>query len=319
MERSQAQVRRAGLALVFVLVLAGALACSRREPSGTAGAPTPVPQTDSATATSTIAFRVEVSVTDTPAVESAQGSEPAGPTTTPAPTKTPWPTRAPTSAPVDDPRMAYVPGGEFIFGRDGGREDESPQQTLEVDGFNIDVYPVTNAQYKLFVDTTGHRIPRHWQEGQIPAGKEDHPVVWVSWEDAVAYAEWVGKRLPTEVEWEKAARGTDGRLYPWGNTFDSAKGNTQEAGLKDTSPVGSYPGGASPYGALDMCGNVWEWTADYYDAYRGSVYSLERYGTTYRVLRGGSWFDSADSVMTVTRNSAKPTFTFSTIGFRCAK
>jgi formylglycine-generating enzyme required for sulfatase activity len=215
--------------------------------------------------------------------------------------------------------MVYVPGGEFIFGRDGGPEDESPQQVVEVAGFNIDKYPVTNAEYAKFVEATGHRVPRHWTDGKIPDGKDDHPVVWVSWEDADAYAKWAGKRLPTEFEWEKAARGTEGLAYPWGDTFDATKCNSSESGLGDTSPVGAYPDGASPSGAEDMCGNVMEWTADWYQAYRGSLYANERYGQTHKVMRGGSWFDNADAVRTTTRKSGKPSFRFSTIGFRCAK
>ena len=277
----------------------------------------------------TKAFRVElpVAATATPSavVEEATSegtplpTDTPEPSATPAPTKTPWPTRAPTSAPVVDPGMTYVSGGEFIFGSDGAKEDESPQQTMYVDGFNIDIHPVTCAEYKEFVDAMRHRPPRNWKDGQIPAGQEEHPVVWVSWDDALAYAEWAGKRLPTEIEWEKAARGTDGRIYPWGNTFDSSRCNSREANLKKTNPVGEFPGGASPYGALDMAGNVWEWTADWYDAYRGSVYQLERFGTTHKVFRGGSWFDGSDAVRATTRNSGKPDFMFSTIGFRCAK
>ena len=215
--------------------------------------------------------------------------------------------------------MVYVPGGEFIFGSDAGREDESPQQTIHVVAFYIDIHPVTYAEYKEFVDAIGHRQPRDWVDSQIPPGKEDYPVVWVSWYDAAAYAEWRGKRLPTEIEWEKAARGTDGWQYPWGDAWAEGRCNSADAGLRETSPVGQFPQGASSYGALDMAGNVWEWTATWYDAYNGSVYTLDRFGTTCKVLRGGSWFEGADVVHTTTRNSAKPDFTFSTIGFRCAK
>ena len=311
----------------LILLALGVLlsACGSKEPvSDALSAPTrasadrAAAKSSGSEATPTTAFRVEVPVT---ATLEGQGSarEPAGPSLTPTATKTPWPTQAPTSAPVDDPNMVYVPGGECTLGRDGGREDESPQHTLYVDGFNIDKFPVTNADYAAFVGDTGHRAPRHWQEGQVPAGKEYHPVVWVSWEDASAYAQWAGKRLPTEAEWEKAARGTDGRLYPWGNAFDSGRCNSQEAGHKDTRAVDAHLNGVSPFGAMDMSGNVWEWTADWYGPYRGSLYSLERYGTVYRVMRGGSWFDNAESVMAVTRNSGKPSFMFSTIGFRCAK
>ncbi len=271
----------------------------------------------------TAAFRVDLPATKT----SAQGGEEdpsqptntPGPTNTPRPTNTPWPTQAPTSAPVDDPGMVYVPGGEFIFGSDEGREEESPEQVVEIDGFNIDKHPVTCAEYKAFVDATGHPAPRDWEGDEIPEGHEEHPVVWVSWEDATAYCEWAGKRLPTEMEWEKAARGTEGNIYPWGNSFDASLCNSRESDIGETTVVDRFPEGATPYGALDMSGNVWEWTADWYDAYRGSVYELDRYGTTYRVLRGGSWYDGANAVRTTSRNSAKPGFAFSTIGFRCAR
>jgi len=315
-------VRRfAFLGLSLAIILASVmLGCTNQPKAATTAVPTQEPADE---ASPTAEFRVELPVTSAPTqVDEAGTPLPTptlGPTNTPRPTKTPWPTRAPTSAPAEEPGTVYVAGGDFIFGSDEGSEDESPQQTIYVDAFNIDINPVTCAEYKEFVDATGHRAPRNWKEGQVPSGKENHPVVWVSWDDAVAYAEWAGKRLPTEIEWEKAARDTDGRKYPWGDVFDANKCNSSEANIQATSPVGQFPDGASPCGTLDMAGNVWEWTSDWYDAYRGSVYELERFGTIYRVLRGGSWFDGADSVRTTTRNSAKPDFTFSTIGFRCAK
>lgn len=336
---SQPLRRLAFVCLALALAVGtGAMGCTQ-EPKETATlVPTEGPAQEESP---TVAFRVELPVTSTPTqpaepTQPAQPTQPTGaaqatqartpvpsptraPTNTPRPTKTPWPTRAPTSVPAQDSGMVYVPGGDFVFGSSEGKEDESPQQTIHVDGFNIDIRPVACAEYARFVEATGHKPPRDWKDGQIPSGKENHPVVWVSWDDAAAYAKWAGKRLPKEIEWEKAARGTDGRKYPWGDTFDGGKCNSREANLKMTSPVGQFPEGASPYGVLDMAGNVWEWTTDWYEAYRGSVYKLDRFGTTYRVLRGGSWFDGADAVCTTTRNSAKPGFTFSTIGFRCAK
>jgi len=204
-------------------------------------------------------------------------------------------------------------------GSDSGNEDETPQQEAFINAYNIDIYPVTNAAYKEFVDATGHELPRKREEGTFPEGMGDHPVVWVNWYDAQAYAEWAGKRLPTELEWERAARGSDGRTYPWGESFDAAKGNSRETGVKGTSPVGDYPEGVSPSGAFDMAGNVWEWTVDWYEAYRGSLYELGRYGEQYKVLRGGSWFDGSDLVRTATRKSFDPNQGFSTIGFRCAE
>lgn len=243
----------------------------------------------------------------------------AGPSPTPYPTSTPRPAATPTSGPSNKPNTTYIEGGEFILGSDSGNEDETPQQEAFIGSFNIDVYPVTNAEYKEFVDATGHELPRKWEEGTFPEGMGDHPVVWVNWYDAQAYAEWAGKRLPTELEWEKAARGSDGRTYPWGDTFDAAQCNSRESAVKGTSPVGSYPEGVSPSGAFDMAGNVWEWTVDWYEAYRGSLYELGRYGEQYKVLRGGSWFDGNDMVRTTTRKSFDPNQGFSTIGFRCAE
>jgi len=318
---SHAAHRSAFLCLFSALVLASLVLGCTKEP---VEAPTAPPSDESTQkVTPTTAFRVELPATPTPTRVAEEGTplptDTPAPANTPRPTKTAWPTLAPTSAPASDPGMVYIEGGEFTFGSDEGKEDESPQQTIHIDAFNIDIHPVTCAEYREFIDAAGHRPPRNWKDGHIPSGREDHPVVWVSWHDAVAYAEWAGKRLPTEMEWEKAARGTDGRDYPWGNEFDSGKCNSKEANLGETSPVGQFPEGASPNGTLDMAGNVWEWTADWYDAYRGSVYELDRFGTTYRVFRGGSWFDGADAVRTATRNSGMPDFSFSTIGFRCAK
>ena len=301
-----------GLALLVALV-----GCSKSADGGDTGQTQNQP-----TATSTLAFKVELPVTDTPTPVVVNGTvmptETPAPTGTALPTRTPWPTKAPTSAPADDPAMVYVPGGSFTFGS-MDKPEESPRQQVEIDGFNIDKYPVTNADYQAYVDDTGAEAPRHWEDGAIATGKENHPVVWVSWEDASAYCAWAGKRLPTEMEWEKAARGDDGRIYPWGDSFDSARANSAESGVRDTSPVDSYPSGASPYGAEDMVGNVWEWTADWFDAYRGSLYYMDRFGETHKVYRGGSWFDAAESVTTTARGSGEPTFKFSTLGFRCAK
>jgi formylglycine-generating enzyme required for sulfatase activity len=169
-----------------------------------------------------------------------------------------------------DLAMVTIPAGEFRMG------DE--ERKVFVDAFRIGRYPVTNAQYKRFVDAIGHEPPRHWQGRTYPPENATHPAVFVTWDDAVAYARWAGKRLPTEEEWEKAARGTDGREYPWGD-WEEGRCNTSEAGIRDTTPVGHYsPGGDSPYGCADMAGNVWEWTASAWES-----------GSERRVVRGGSW------------------------------
>ena len=191
--------------------------------------------------------------------------------------------------------LVRVPAGEFLMGSDpakdkDARDNEQPQHRVYVSEFYIGKYPVTNAQYAVFAKAVNgkypvtnaqyavfakaitYRTPSHWKGGKISSGKENHPVVYVSWHDAVAFCQWLSQetsrafRLPTEAEWEKAARGTDGRIYPWGNEWDKTKLNSKEGGPGGTTPVGQYsPAGDSPYGAADMSGNVWEWCADWYD------------------------------------------------------
>ena len=186
--------------------------------------------------------------------------------------------------------MVQVPAGEFIMGL--GQE----QRRVYVDAFEIATYPLTNAQYKAFLDANAeHSAPYDWENQTFPGGKADHPVVWISWHDAKACAKWYGMRLPTEEEWEKAARGTDGRTYPWGNEFDPKKCNTREDGVGETTPVGSYPEGASPYGVMDMTGNVWEWTS-----------SLYGNGENCPVLRGGSWLFTSDFARFSNRDGLDP-------------
>jgi formylglycine-generating enzyme required for sulfatase activity len=205
--------------------------------------------------------------------------------------------------------MVYVPGGAFVMGSapNVGHDDESPAREVCLNGFYIDKNEVTNAQFKQFVDATGYvtdlekdpsfALGRSWRR---PHGSEltaesipDHPVVCVSWSDASIYARWAGKRLPTEAEWEKAARGTKAQVYPWGNTAPTGELSNiadKSAGLKwsdsslddnyqHTAPVGSFPSGKSDYGAFDMAGNVWEWCLDWW----GSDYYADRAKTAYRM------------------------------------
>ncbi|MBM3138577.1 MAG: formylglycine-generating enzyme family protein, partial [Chloroflexi bacterium] len=172
--------------------------------------------------------------------------------------------------------MVKVPAGKFFYGED--------DEEIELKEFFIDLYPVTNKEFKVFVDATAHPDPAHWRNRTWPDGKENHPVVEVNWKSAAAYAEWAGKRLPTNEEWEKAARGTDGRLWPWGNKWDI---NNANAFSGDTTPVGQYsPRGDSPFGAADMAGNVWEWIGGI------SEHALRA------PLRGGDWLDGPDEAMT---------------------
>lgn len=159
-----------------------------------------------------------------------------------------------------------IPAGEFLMGsakqKDRlARDSELPQHKLFLPEYRIARVPVTNRQYKQFVEATQHRSPDHWEKGQIPPNKENHPVVYVTWHDVLAFCEWAKVRLPTEAEWEKAARGTDGRIYPWGNEVPDKNRCNFNNNVGDTTPVGNYPQGASRYGCLDMAGIVWEWTS----------------------------------------------------------
>jgi formylglycine-generating enzyme required for sulfatase activity len=206
--------------------------------------------------------------------------------------------KAVTKAPVD---MVKVPKGPFLYG------DEKIRETIDHD-YWIDQYPVTNEKYHAFIEADGYENQRYWS----PEGwqwktkhnitgpeywnderwnKGDHPVVGVSYYEAEAYAKWAGKRLPTEQEWEKAARGEDGRQYPWGAEFDKARCNSGESGIGHTTPVNQYPNGVSPYGCYDMAGNVWEWCSSWYERSQSQ-----------RVLRGGSWLNELEALRVSTRN-----------------
>jgi len=212
-------------------------------------------------------------------------------------------------------------------------EEEMPRHEVWLDDFCMDVYPVTNAEYKAFCDATGHRPPCFWKGESPPADWEQRAVVGVSWYDAVLYADWAGKRLPTEAEWEKAARGTDGRLWPWGNTLELGNANFLHTNAPHASdshleakdllrPVGSYPQGVSPYGCFDMAGNVWEWCSDRYDkAYYSRGESRNPRGPSkggHRILRGGACGDIPANARCATRFAQPPTKRTGAMGFRCA-
>jgi formylglycine-generating enzyme required for sulfatase activity len=238
-----------------------------------------------------------------------------------------------------DSSMVYVPEGEFPMGSDLGDPDEHPQRVVYLDSLEIDRYEVTNVQYRRFLLASGGDGPRRWpgrylhlwferapdwSGDRYPPGEARHPVVGVRLEEAAEYCAWVNKRLPTEAEWEKAARGTDGRVYPWGNAWNAGRANTGDEGAHYTRPVGSYPSGASPYGALDMAGNVWEWVSDLYDR-QYYTWAPQRNphgpssGTGEKILRGGAWDSSPDQARASYRNATHffgPNFR---VGFRCAR
>jgi formylglycine-generating enzyme required for sulfatase activity len=202
--------------------------------------------------------------------------------------------------------LVRVPAGEFLMGSDPEKDEdaygnEQPQHTVDLPEFAIGKYPITNAQYAAFVQAVGHRAPMHWDDGKVPSGKEDHPVVHVTWDDAMAFREWLSQEtgkgfvLPSEAEWEKAARGADGRIYPWDDEDPTAELCNFDNNVGSTTPVGNYsPAGDSPYGCADVAGNVWEWTRSLdrgypYDSGDGRE-DLEAGDDVRRVVRGGAFY-----------------------------
>lgn len=220
----------------------------------------------------------------------------------------------------DDVEMMMVQAGEFTMGADDLEADdnEKPASTVFLGAFSIDKVEVTNARYLRCLEAGA--CTRPVGRGYDDPAKASLPVTIVSWQQAVAYCRWVGKRLPTEAEWEKAARGTDGRPYPWGNRFEAERANVGYT--LGTAAVGSYPQGASPYGALDMAGNVWEWTSSLYTPYPYDPHDgredLDARGS--RVERGGSWYYGPQQARTTRRTAAGHIYRrISDLGFRCAK
>ena len=251
--------------------------------------------------------------------------------------------------PVSAPEgMVLIPAGSFQMGNETGETNEKPVHTLHVDAFYMDAYAVTNADYKRFIDDVPEwqkdRISEqyhdgtylaHWEGNTYPSDQADHPVVYVSWYAAMAYAEWAQKRLPTEAEWEKAARGGRiGQKYPWGDAEDATRATVQFWGSPPiTTPVGTYP--PNDYGLYDMVGNVWEWCLDAYDAdfyinspSRNPIAGADSIDTLIseylsvempRVLRGGGWTDDPRIPSVAVRDTSEPGWTLSLAGFRCVR
>ena len=232
------------------------------------------------------------------------------------------------------PPTCPVPAGTFTMGSDKAHDfqadDEMPQYAIPVGSFIIGTYPVTVAEYACFVKATNRTVPRDfgevtWQKQQ--AERQDHPVVCITWHDALAYAQWLAQvtdepyRLPTEAEWEHAARGTDGRIYPWGNQWDKTRANTSDGGPGMTTPIGSYSQGASPVGAFDMSGNVWEWTSTIFQPYPYNAIDgrEDPKASGVRVLRGGSWNHYPRYARAAYRIDLDPASTVSSIGARVVR
>lgn len=294
-----------------------------------------------------------------PIVESPQpaGSVPSQGSPLPMPTEEPAATATPTLIPTPTPIqivteivppdgmvLVRIPAGEFIMGSSRGEdpqayEEELPQHIVYLDEYWIDQTEVTNAQYALCVASGACTEPANRYSARRESYYDnsqyaDYPVIFVGWNQAAAYCTWAGRRLPTEAEWEQAARGPDGRIYPWGSTFDgtlagycdvncdlSWKDDRFDDGYIETSPVGSYPQGASLYSVLDMAGNVYEWVADWYGPYgrdrltnpTGPASGLER------IIRGGSWGDDHNHVRSAIRSHIHPDNWLDFVGFRCAR
>jgi len=225
----------------------------------------------------------------------------------------------------DGAPMVLIPAGEFTMGSDKGDDDEEPIHRLFLDSFYMDKFEVTNGRFAKFVEAIQSEPPWGFADQETPVVHADQPVRWVNWMDAWGYCLWAGKRLPTEAEWEKAARGTDGRIYPWGNeppTPLHAVFGLKE-GAETVSPIGNRTQGRSPYGAHDLAGNLYEWVADWYDdAFYTTNPTVNPRGPlqgTTKVQRGGSYINTPYRLRSSFRTKADPTEHEPNVGFRCAQ
>ncbi len=298
------------LSLVLLFMLFNSVACSNFMTSPTV-TPTTIP-TNTAVPTNTFT--------------------PEPPTSTPKPTATEMP---PTATPYPeeisdiDPvgngiLLRLVPAGDFTMGSEN-KNDEKPIRQIYLDAFYMDKYEVTNARYAACVDSGACTPPRS-ERSYIYASYygdtefDNYPVMFVDWHQAKVYCEWRGADLPTEAQWEKSARGTDARTYPWGEGIDCNRANYTSSCVGDTSEAGSYESGKSPYGIYDLAGNVWEWVDDWYDAYPGSTIGISDYGTTHKVPRGGFWYGDEIDARSAERSGLSPEiYNYGFLGFRCAR
>ena len=320
----------------------------------TATPPTPTPTARPTQVTPSPTLTVPppiVASTDTPTPTSTAAPTDT-PTTTPTATPTPVVSTVEPPPPPVPADMALVPAGDFIQGSSDAEidaaiqmcgnafggicphprdwfTDETPRRTVYLDEFYIDKWEVTNQQFAGFAAATSYATDAEkkgegqtWRTLNTP-GREKFPVIWMSWNDANAYCQWAGKRLPTEAEWEKAARGTDGLIWPWSSNWEDGRANTSDGGAGSVVAVGNYPASASPYGIMDMTGNVWEWVADWYDPLWYSNSPLRNPGGppqgAGRVLRGGSFKNPPWEVRAAHRHSGGPDGYAPDHGFRCAR
>ena len=246
---------------------------------------------------------------------------------------------------IDNMELAYVSAGEFIQGNNNGHYDEKPEHKIYLDSYFIDVHEVTNRQFEKFIIESGYKAEGPWKRG-FKKGYEEYPVRFVNWYDAKAYAKWAGRQLPTESQWEKAAKGSLNYTYPWGMDYKENKAHTDKKVLKGPTKIGSYPKGASQYGCMDMAGNVWEWVNDWYDRFYYHNFSNEKVQknvagpkdeaqpekrfldtktaagnerSTRKVIRGGGWAGSGKENSRVSkRMMGNPKYWLNDTGFRCA-